>query len=201
MTRRMSRSAQRNLPLLGSEATRQGLFYEAVRALEPFADFARAVDALPLPGAEDLDGFLDDLCRAAAGIYCGHPESRIAYVHAVTLPSALRWLAPLLDPANARLAAGHVFQAVAALHALFGAATPAAETTPDPASDPEVAQTAQDWNEIRYRAACSIQEHAIKMADACWRESPCCSDPILSSALAAADAAIKLEGTRSAGGC
>ena len=68
----------------------------------------------------------------------------------------------------------------------------------EPAED--VRRTAESWDEIRYRAATSIQEHAIKMAEACWREDRIAPDPVFR--LAAADAAIKLEGQPSStGGC
>ncbi|MFT5442540.1 MAG: hypothetical protein ACI8W3_001584, partial [Myxococcota bacterium] len=44
--------------------------------------------------------------------------------------------------------------------------------------------------ETRYRAACSIHEHAILMAEACLREDATAPDRLLR--LAAADAALKL---------
>ena len=63
----------------------------------------------------------------------------------------------------------------------------------------KVRALAENWDEIRYRAACSIQEHAIKMVEACFRVDAGKPDPIFR--LAAADAALRLEGTRSAGDC
>jgi hypothetical protein len=46
--------------------------------------------------------------------------------------------------------------------------------------------------EIRYRAACSLDDHAVKLAEACLREDAAAPDPILR--LAAADAALHLGG-------
>lgn len=166
-------------------------FVESMARLEAFEGFRTAVEACPRPTADAVDGFLARLVRAAAALYVAHPEARIAYVHAVTIPGAVRWLAPRLEPEDAESAAGFAFQAVAAFHALFGA-TPTREGVDD-----EVARVAGSWDEIRYRAACSLEEHAVKLAEACWREHRLDPDPIL--ALAAADAALRLGGHPNAG--
>jgi hypothetical protein len=60
-----------------------------------------------------------------------------------------------------------------------------------PEPEEEVARVAEDWHAIRYHAACSLQEHAIKMVEACWREDQIAAAPILR--LAAADAALKID--------
>ena len=46
--------------------------------------------------------------------------------------------------------------------------------------------------EIGYRAACSLDDHAVKLAEACLREDAAAPDPGLR--LAAADAALHLGG-------
>ena len=46
--------------------------------------------------------------------------------------------------------------------------------------------------EIRYRAACSLDDHAVKLAEACLREDAAAPDSGLR--LAAADAALHLGG-------
>jgi hypothetical protein len=180
-------------PLVASADARVGLIFEAVRHLEGSRAFVRAVESVGPPSEEGLDAFLTDLCRIAASLYLAHPEARIPYVHAMTIPSALRLVAPLLPARAVCRGALFALQAVGAIHSIYG--------TPGPPSEPdeEVRQTAGSWDEIRYRAACSIQEHAIKMAEACWREDRLAPDPIL--ALAAADAAVKLAERRSAGDC
>ncbi len=180
-------------PLLHEAEARTGYFFEIVGRLDDFPDFARAVETLPAPAAGELEAYLDALCAASASLYLAHPEARIPYVHAVTLPSALRLVAPLLSEADQARAAGYVLQAVGALHSMFGERRAPVEI------DPEVEAGAVDWDEIRYRAACSIQEHAIKMTEACWREEKRSGDKVFR--LAASDAALRLEGTRSAGGC
>jgi len=192
-TRRPLAQVLADWPLVGEAAAREGLIFEAVRRLEGEPAFARAVEAVPAPDEAGFDDFLGELCREAAGLYLAHPERRIAYVHGVTIPSALRLLRAWLAPAEAGRAALFALQAVAAIHSIYG--EPGVSREPDA----EVEQTARSWDEVRYRAACSIQEHAIKLAEACWREDRIRPDPVFP--LAAADAAIRLEGRRGAGGC
>lgn len=178
------------LPKLSGCGRSAETFVESMRRLDGLTAFRDAIEQFPLPAESEVDAFLGDLCRVAAALYVAHSEARIAYVHTVTIPSAVRWLAPRLPAADARRAAGHALQAVAAFHALLGS-TPARETV-----DEEVARTAQSWDEVRYRAACSLEEHAVKLAEACWREDRLGSDPVLR--LAAADAALRLEGNPNA---
>ena len=166
-------------------------FVESMGRLDASAAFRAAIEAFPLPTGAAVDGLLSRLVRVAAGLYVAHPDARIAYVHAVTIPSAVHWLAPHLGPTDASRAAGFALQTVAAFHALFGA------TSTREHVDDEVARVAGSWDEIRYRAACSLEEHAVKLAEACWREDRLDPDPLLR--FAAADAALRLEGNPNAG--
>jgi len=172
---------------------RTGAFFQAVRVLdEPrYAEpFGRSLSAAALPdGLADAGAWIGDLVRAAARLYLRNPGARIAYVHTLTVPSALRLMLPVLDDTGVREAAAGCLRAAAALHAV-SAGDAAAEQT-----DPELARLAGAPAEIRYRAACSLQEHAIKMAEACLREDREEPDPALRRA--AADAAARLEGARS----
>jgi len=178
------------IPVLAGKYASTATFEDALRRLEGDGAFLEAIERIPLPDARDVDAFLAATCRAAAGLYLAHSGSRIAYVHAVTIPSAMRWLAPRLDPEDARRGAGFAFQAVAAFHAVMGE-TPTRESVDD-----DVRRTAESWDEIRYRAACSLEEHAVKLAEACWREDRRTPDPVFR--LAAADAALRLEGNPNA---
>ena len=193
------------LPRSDGGAGGDELFVEAARRLDADRDFRASIEAAPTPaeGAE-VEAWLVELARVGAGLYLAHPGARIAYAHAVTLPVALRELVPLLGAEPARAGAGYVLQAVAALHTLSGGgggqggsarAGPAAAESAGAELDPST----ESWDEIRYRAACSIQEHAIKLAEACWRLHAVTPDRVFR--LAAADAALRLEGSRSAGGC
>ena len=192
-----------SLPQIGTETTRGTLFFQAARALEDERAFRRAVEGVARPAAGEEVAFLRSLCLAGCQLYLARPDARIAYVHAVTIPSGLETLQPYIeDPDQRTLAALCALQCVAAIHAIQEPGdTPGAEPgeVPGEVPDEEVRSVSRDWNEIRYRAACSIQEHAIKMAEACFRQDQASPDPAY--ALAAADAAVRLEGTRSAGGC
>ena len=182
-------------PLVGESDARAGYFFRVVERLESWPAFGAALDAVAMPKTGDaVDATLDALCLAAAGLYVRQPAARIAYVHAVTIPSAMRFLLPYLNEPNRVAAAGFVLQAIGALHSMFG--------QPDgvPESDDEVERIAEgEWDEIRYHAACSIQEHAIKMVDACWREDQRRPDPAYRRA--AADAALKIGGRGDATAC
>jgi hypothetical protein len=173
-------------PLVGEPESRSGLFFEGVRRLDRFPAFAAAIERFDRPRAGELSTFLSSLCCLAASLYLAHPGSRIPYVHTLTIPSALRLVEPLLEEQQARTCASYAFQAMAAMHSMFG------EGGAIPAPEEEVARVAEDWDAIRYHAACSLQEHAIKMVEACWREEQIAEAPILR--LAAADAALKIDG-------
>jgi len=180
-------------PTVASPPGASESFVEAAHRLERAPEFRAAVEAVGIPAGPGVDGFLAALCRAAAGHYVGRPDARLAYAHAVTIPAAVRWLAGRLPAPVARDAAFFAFQASAALHALYRGAPVSS------AVDPEVAKTAESWDEIRYRAACSLDEHAIKLAEACFREDR--DHPDLALRLAAADAALNLDGGRGAARC
>lgn len=180
-------------PLVGEPEARSGMFFEGVRRLDRFPAFSAAIQRFERPHAEELSAFLSSLCRLAASAYLAHPGSRIPYVHVLTIPSAMRLVAPLLDEQEACLGAAYVFQAMAAMHSMFGEGLVIEEP------DEEVARIAEDWDEIRYHAACSLQEHAIKMVEACWREDQVTEARILR--LAAADAALKIDGRARAAKC
>lgn len=180
-------------PVLGEQADRKGLFFEVAKQLDAHAVFTEAVEAALLPEADAVDAWLSTLCRESARLYVAHPTARIAYVHAVTIPSALRALLPFLAPEEGVAAAGYALQAVGALHTLFG------DPDSGPEDDDEVLRMAGDWDEVRYHAACSIEEHAIKMTEACWREDQRNPDPVLKRA--GADAALKVGGRGQASVC
>lgn len=191
------------LPLVGEPEARAGFFFDSVKRLESFPGFSRSIEAMPLPAADDIDAFLGALCRWAAKLYCAHSDRRIVYVHALTLPVALRGLLGYLDSSvesNAKgRAALHVLQSVAALHAVHGDVGASLDADTAAERDAEVVEMAESWDEIRYRAACSIQEHAIKMTEACLRADRLSPDPIYR--IAAADSALRIEGSRGSGSC
>lgn len=162
-----------------------GLFTQQVAALEGNAAFARAVASLDVAAA-NLSLQLSALCGRAAELYLRHPGQRIAYVHMITAPNALRIIAPHLGEEEQLDALAAVAHCVAALHAVAGAG---AVSLPE---DEERDRLAESPDELRYRAACSLEEHAIKFAAACLAEDAIDPDPVLLQA--AADAALRLQG-------
>lgn len=180
-------------PLLGDAQARLGYFNLIVRALDNWAPYINAVEATPAPAPDEVEAFLDVLCRKAAGIYVAHPKARVAYVHVLTVPSGLRFLLPHLKPEDQSRAALFTLQAVGALHSMFG------DLASVPEEDSEVLRAAGDWDEVRYHAACSIQDHAIKMTEACWREHRRSNDPIFERA--GADAALQIGGRGDVSAC
>ena len=180
-------------PLLGAAGNRSGYFSHLAEGLSDWSPFVDAVEALAFPAPGSVDAFLGRLCRCAASLYVHHPTARIAYVHVLTIPNAVRALLPYLSPEEGAVAAVRAMQAVGALHSIFG------DPSSRPEEDEEVLRVAGDWDEIRYHAACSIQEHSIKMVEACWREDRLSADPIFRRA--AADAALQIGGRGEAACC
>ncbi len=125
------------------------------------------------------------ICVDAAKHYLDMPSARAANTAGVTGPGALALLAPHIDPTCST-------RALSKLLALNPAASTSASDRdrPGPVGDAEVASCAESVSEIRYRAACSLQEHAIPFVAACLREDDLLPDPTLRQA--AADAALRL---------
>jgi len=209
----------RAVPTLPREQRVAGSFTRAVEPLDGFAPFAAAIGSLDLgDAASEASGassparwetHLHTLCVMAARLYLESPEQRIAYIHVLTVPSALRLIAPHIEPHTRVHALARVTQAAAALHAIAapGVAEPSAA---DPSSrgneaeddaalaaslPSEVLELAESRDELRYRAACSLEEHAIKFVEACLREDRIQPNPWLRRA--AADAALRLAGKQS----
>lgn len=169
-------------PVVAPARRRAGLFTEQVAVLDTEVAFDQALAAVDL-GDAPLS-VLSSLCAAAARAYLANPGARIAYVHALTIPSALRMLAPLLPSALQREAVGCAVKAAVALHAVSHC------DGEESAASAEVERLAGDEAETRYRAACSLDDHAIKFSEACLREDRVAPDPALR--LAAADAALHM---------
>jgi hypothetical protein len=102
------------------------------------------------------------LTATFAGIYLANPTGLIAFVHAVTAPSALRLIAPYLDEADARLAARYAWQACAGIYAWYA-------TTPPPQPG-TFAMPADDIETLVDRAIAARGAHSIKFTEACLRE-------------------------------
>ena len=168
---------------LAAERRRRGFLSDAVQALDDEPDFASILAKADLSGRAPGE-LLGEICATAAGLYLENLSARIAYLHAVTGPAALRLMAEYLDEPAQREGAGYALQSAAALHATF------CQTQRGDAMLPGVEAENFSWDELRYRAACSLEEHVIKLTEACWREDRLRPDPRLR--MAAADSVAHL---------
>jgi hypothetical protein len=154
-----------------------GLITDRLRQVGATPDFAPAVAALRPPG--DLDAAFAGLTRLSAGMLLARGRARhIAFIHAVTAPTAARSILPLL-PADLRLPTYEaLWVTAAAIHAGYSGL---AETGPLPA------RPAPTPDDLTDRAVSSGDEHAIKLTEACLREWRHTADPLY---LQAADATV-----------
>ena len=136
-----------------------GLIFEQVRGVEQ-TDFAPVINLVDVDVA--VDAFVLDVTSAFARVYAANARhASIAFVHTVTAPSALRFLAPHLDAAATRELMRYAWQACAAIYATYARAASA----PPPAEAPDVDEADLVEQAVRVR-----DEHAIKFTEACLRE-------------------------------
>jgi hypothetical protein len=162
----------------------RGLIFEQVKGLDKEPSFAGVVDLVSTEG--DLLAFVSSLTETFAGVYLANQAHLIAFVHAVTAPSALRILAPYLREGDARLAARYAWQACAAVYAWYD--------TSSPQSGSALAAPDEPFDELIDRAIATGDVHAIKFAEVCLREYRANPKPIY--LVAARDGSDRL-GTRS----
>ncbi|MBW2387495.1 MAG: hypothetical protein JRG89_03585 [Deltaproteobacteria bacterium] len=140
----------------------------------------------PVPEeAEALGRWLSAVCLAGAERYLSSPEHRVSLSLGVMAPSAFRSLVPHVPT---RLWQPLLIALLSSLEASLPAQV--REQTADELEDREVERCAESPSEVRYRAACSVHEHAIMMAEVCLREDAFAADATLRRA--AADAALRL---------
>jgi hypothetical protein len=171
------------IPRVVPERRRSGFLTDAVGVLDEEPGFAPALASADLAAREPGE-LLSEICASAAGLYLANPSARIAYLHGITGPAALRLIATHLDENSLREGLGYALQSVSALHATHS------EVETSAANDSESENVTVSWDELRYRAACSLEEHVIKLTEACWREDRIRPDSRLR--LAATDAVLHL---------
>ncbi|MGA7872007.1 MAG: hypothetical protein WCA22_14065, partial [Candidatus Binatus sp.] len=158
-----------------------GAFTDALAQLDSFPPFQSTLDAVDPTG--DPRAFISDLTATFARVFLANARdtyTAIAFVHAVTGPSAIRPLLPYLREATARIALAYAWQAAAAMYATFG-------TRADLSRLDEVKVWDQDG--LIERALACGDEHAIKFTEVCLREHAFNPDPAF---LAAAGQAIRV---------
>jgi len=172
-----------HLEVVPNERRSYGLFTEGVAVLADHPPFSRAIERLEIPtrvGSEEVSS----LTRAMLAPYFESPLLRIAYIHTITAPSALRLVADHVRPETLVLLYGYGVQAVAALHAI--SRLPTDHTVP-----PAAEALAADVESLKSRAADTLEEHVIKFTEACVREHAAAGDERF--LLAAADATVAHE--------
>jgi hypothetical protein len=164
--------------LLDAEKRGRFLIFDQVRQLDA-TSFAPAVNLVDVE--REIDVFVDDITRTFVRRYLANADrAAIAFVHTVTAPSALRTIAPLLDPASQRAAMRYAWQACAAIYSAYAR----------PASDVLVEPHNPDASDLVDRAVAARDEHAIKFTEACLREHRRIGDEAF--LVAAADACARL---------
>jgi hypothetical protein len=138
----------------------RGLIFEQVKGLDEEPSFASVIDLVSTEG--DLLAFVSALTETFARIYLANQAHLIAFVHAVTAPSALRLLAPYLTDGDARLAARYAWQACAAIYAWYD--------TSSPSSSPPAAEPVEPIDGLIDRAVATAGVHTIKFVEVCLRE-------------------------------
>ena len=158
-----------------------GAFTDALAQLDSFPPFNGTLDAVDTTG--DPSAFLSDLTATFARVFLANAHdtyTTIAFVHAVTGPSALRPILPFLGDKTAHAALAYAWQTAAAMYATFG-------TRADLSHLVEAKVGNQD--ELIERAIGCGDEHAIKFTEVCLREHALNPDPAF---LAAAGHAIRM---------
>jgi hypothetical protein len=156
----------------------RGAIVQQLKGLDEHRGFATAIDLVDTAG--DLSRYFSELTETFAGIYLANPTGLIAFVHAVTAPSALRLLAPYLTDADARLAARYAWQACAGIYAWYATTPP-----PPPSGFMPPAETLETLID---RAVTAGGAHTIKFTEACLREYALNPQPVyLAAARDAAD--------------
>jgi hypothetical protein len=146
--------------LHGPDFRAQGVIHKAVQGLDADPSFAQAIDLVSAHG--DLAYFLSELTALSASMYLAHSSDLIAFVHAVTAPSALRLLLPYLAEAEACLAARYAWQACAALYAWYATTSTPFLTAREPITE--------SHDTLIDRAIATEGAHTIKFTEACLRE-------------------------------
>jgi len=164
--------------------TRRGNFgalTDALAQLDSFPPFSDTLDAVDTTC--DPSAFLSDLIATFARVFLANAHdtyTTIAFVHAVTGPSALRPILPFLGERTGHAALAYAWQTAAAMYATFGTRAELSHFD---------AVKVGNHDELIERAIECGDEHAIKFTEVCLREYALNPDPAF---LAAAGHAIRM---------
>ena len=118
----------------------------------------------------DVSRFISSLTETFTGVYLANRKDLIAFVHAVTAPSALRLLAPYLSESDGRRAARYAWQGCAAIHSWYS-------TAPSPDSA-QFEAPEEGTQKLIDRAVAAGGAHSIKFTEACLREYALNPNPV-----------------------
>ena len=127
--------------------------------LKDFPPFADAINMVDTSG--DPEKFLSNLTETFAAVYVENPSRRyiIAFIHAVTAPSAIRLMLPSLSDEAKHGILRYGWQLAAGIYAAFGETL--IKTN---------AKATDSKENLIDRAVHNGDEHAIKFTEACLRE-------------------------------
>src|SRR5262249_27995050 len=129
------------------------------RLLNKNEQFHHAVMSLRL--TDQISDSLSSLTELGANFYLANADKfPLILLHGVTIPSALRLVLPYLDRSYYKPAIFYVWQVVAASVSAYGVTK---ELQHIPSSQ-------QSTSELVDRAVNTLDEHAIKLVEACLRE-------------------------------
>jgi Questin oxidase-like len=133
----------------------RGLF--RLQDFPPFADVINLVDV-----TVNAEQFLSNLTETFATVYVENPSRQyiIAFIHAVTAPSAIRLLLPYLSAEAKQSILRYGWQLAAGIYSAFG------ETL----IKTRAADEDESKEDLIDRAVKNSDEHAIKFTEACLRE-------------------------------
>ena len=146
--------------LHGPEFDSSGSIIRQIQGLESHPEFESTIDLVDT-GA-DVSRFISRLTETFASVYLANRKDLIAFVHAVTAPSALRLLSPYLSGSDAHRAARYGWQGCAAIYSWYSTAPP-----PD-LNQFEVPD--EGTQELIDRAVAAGGAHSIKFTETCLRE-------------------------------
>ncbi len=169
------------VPLYWEQEGREPAGRNIVEALRHVSELERFGDMRDLVAEpEDLSAGLSALTETFARAYLQHGirHGTIAFVHAVTGPSALRRIAPHVKPGTARAALPYAWQTAAAIFAAYARRENELGTAPPELSPAELAS----------RAVENGDDHAIKLTEVLLAEHALNPEPVY---LAAAQDAVE----------
>jgi hypothetical protein len=172
------------LPILSADVDRTGVppLVEK-RLLDKNEEFYRAMMSLKV--TENISESISSLTELDARIYLANADHfPLILLHGVTIPSALRLVLPYLDHSYHKQAIFYTWQAVAASASAYS-------VTKDLQS---IRSSRQSSKELVERAVNTLDEHAIKLVEACIREEK--ENPVSVYAVSVEDWVSRLESSK-----